>query len=225
MASGQEEIFDPRLQGPFTMLITGPTSCGKSNLVFEILRNTKTLINPPIDNITYCYGQWQNEYDEFKDTVTFHHGLLSEEELLDATKPTPTEHSLLIIDDIVAKSEIAVVSKFFTQGSHHRNTSVIFISQNLFMKDPNYRVISLNAHYLVVFKNPRDMSQIAVLGRQAFPHNTKFLTAVYNNETTRRHSYILLDFKQATPQHLRVRGSITSPWSTPVYIAKEKPQK
>ena len=37
--------------------------------------------------------------------------------------------------------------------------------QNLFPKNKETRTISLNAHYMVVFKNPRDKSQISHLTR------------------------------------------------------------
>ena len=52
------------------------------------------------------------------------------------------------------------VTKLFTKECHHRNISVMFIVQNLFGKKKEQRTISLNSHYLVVFKNPRDASQM-----------------------------------------------------------------
>ena len=222
MSHREEETFDPRLQGPFTMLITGPTSCGKSQLVFELMRNIDALITPKVESVTYCYSQWQSGYAEFQEKVNFHSGLLSEDEMLRANSSANPPHSLVIVDDLTTKEDIATVSRMFTEGSHHRRTSIIFITQSMFMKDPNYRVISLNAHYFVIFKNPRDMSQINVLSRQVFPDKPKFITMVYNNETTLKHSYIVLDFKQSTPNSFRVRGSITSPWNTSVFIPTKR---
>ena len=201
------------------MLITGPTSCGKSQLVFKLLRNVESLITPKVQHITYCYSQWQPGYDEFKDKVEFHLGLPSEDTLLNSNSSGNAHHTLVIVDDLTSKDDIRTITRIFTEGSHHQNMSIVFISQNLFMKDPNYRLISLNAHYLVVFKNPRDMSQVSALSRQVFPSKPKFLTAVYNNETQAKHSYIVLDFKQATPDYLRIRDSITTPWQTTVFVS------
>ena len=48
----------------------------------------------------------------------------------------------------------------FTKGSHHSNLSVLHLVQNVFDKNKHTRTISLNAHYLVIFKNPRDASQV-----------------------------------------------------------------
>ena len=54
------------------------------------------------------------------------------------------------------------------------------------MHSKEYRTLSLNAHYIPIFKNPRDMSQDSVLSRQSFPAHPKFLTQEYNQETGRR---------------------------------------
>ena len=42
------------------------------------------------------------------------------------------------------------------KGSHHRNISVILITQNLFHQANYCRTISLNAKYIVLLKNARN---------------------------------------------------------------------
>ena len=61
------------------------------------------------------------------------------------------------------------VSNLFTKGSHHRNLSVLHLVQNVFDKNKHTRTISLNTHYLVIFKNPQDASQITHLAKQMYP--------------------------------------------------------
>ena len=203
------------------MLIVGPTSCGKSHLVFKLIDNVKTLITPPVEEIIYCFGQWQQEFEQFKNKVRFHQGLMSRQELLEEDRDL-SKHILLIVDDLIDDQYAPLMKDLFVKGSHHRNMSVIFITQNLFLPNKDYRTLSINSHYVVLFKNPRDMSQIQALGRQAFPGNSTFLNQVYVNETSEPHSYILLDFKQSTEDRLRVRNSITSPWKTIVFIPDRK---
>jgi hypothetical protein len=70
------------------------------------------------------------------------------------------------------------------------------------------RTISLNTHYMVLFKNPRDAGQIRHLAAQLFPGDTKFLGCAYKQATSRAHGYLLLDFTQDTPDHLRVMSDI-----------------
>ena len=47
--------------------------------------------------------------------------------------------------------------------------SVMYIVQNLFHRGKHHRTISLNAHYMVLFKNPRYVSQIMALAHQMYP--------------------------------------------------------
>ena len=57
------------------------------------------------------------------------------------------------------------VKHLFTRG-RHEDVSVIFLVQNLYHKAKHSREISLNTDYLVVFKNPRDLTPIVNIGRQ-----------------------------------------------------------
>ena len=61
------------------------------------------------------------------------------------------------------------ISDLFTKGSHPRNLSVIYIVQNIFHQGKEMRNISLNAHYIVLFKSPRDKQQVSMLARQINP--------------------------------------------------------
>ena len=66
------------------------------------------------------------------------------------------ELSLVILDDLLTDVYSKQVCELFTQCSHHRNLSVILITHNLFHQGSFCRDISLNAHYIVAFKNVRE---------------------------------------------------------------------
>jgi hypothetical protein len=66
----------------------------------------------------------------------------------------PREKHLIILDDLMDETDQRVAS-LFTKKSHHRNISVMYIVPNLFHRGKYHRTISLNAHYMVVFKNHR----------------------------------------------------------------------
>jgi len=71
------------------------------------------------------------------------------------------------------------IVNLFTRGSHHRNLSVIDIAQTLFHQGKGSRSISLNSHYLVLFKNPCDKLQVLTLAKQMYPGRTDFFLKQY----------------------------------------------
>ena len=70
------------------------------------------------------------------------------------------------------------------------------------------RTISLNSTCIVVYKNPRDQTQIHHLACQMFPSKPKFLQAVYEEETKDPYRYLFLDFHPNSPEFARVRGNV-----------------
>jgi len=101
---------------------------------------------------------------------------------------------LLIIDDLMNELDESMAN-IFTKGSHHHNVSVVLLVQNMFHKNRHMRTISLNSHYLVLFKSPRDAAQIANLFRQMYPTDWRFAVDAYENATQEPYSYLLVDLR------------------------------
>jgi hypothetical protein len=139
-------------------------------------------------------------FDQFED-VEFHEGLPTAD-MFDGCKPT-----LLIIDDLMSETN-EVVTKLFTKLSHHRGVSVIYLTQNLFSNNKHNRTISLNTHYMVLFKNVRDTTQIQTLARQMFPGKSDYMMAVYQDATSVPHGYLLIDLTQNMQDVNRLRTEI-----------------
>ena len=112
------------------------------------------------------------------------------------------------------------VTKLFIKASHHRNLSVMYIVQNLFGQNKEQRTISLNSHYLVVFKNPRGASQMTHLAQQMYPGKLKYVQEAFKDITSAAHRYLLFDLQQETPDHLRLRTNIFPPRHQVVYVQK-----
>ena len=74
--------------------------------------------------------------------VVFHQGLPDWNDF-DGSQPV-----LLIIDDLMQETN-ETVANLFTKGSHQRNVSIMYLTQNLFPKNKFARTISLNAHYMI----------------------------------------------------------------------------
>ena len=90
------------------------------------------------------------------------------------------------------------IVNLFTRGSHRCNLSVIYILQNLFHQGKGSSSISLNSHYLELFKNPRDKLQILTLAKQMCPGQTDFFLNQYEEAVKRPLGYLLVDLKTTT---------------------------
>lgn len=197
---------------PFTAVIAGPTGCGKTQLTLKLIDNCKSIITPQPQNVMWCYGIYQSAFNGQKN-IYFNQGLP------DIKTFDPNIRNLLIIDDLMHEADESV-AQIFTKGSHHYNISVIFLTQNLFFGSKHMRTMSLNTHYMLLFKNPRDASQINCLARQMYPKNSKFLIDAFKDATEPPYGYLLIDLKPDTPEKLRVRSNIFPGEKTYVYVPK-----
>jgi hypothetical protein len=192
--------MDVRLLHPFTCSVAGPTSSGKSEFVLRLIRHANELIHPSPERILYCYGEFQPSFLEFPQ-VEFHEGLVN------VSRFDGRYRVLLIIDDLMNEVDQNVCN-IFTKLSHHRNVSVVFITQNLFHRNKHVRTMNLNTHYVVLFKNPRDAGQVMTLARQMYPGKSKFVLEAYTDATRRPYGYLLIDLKPETDDAYRIRTNI-----------------
>ena len=154
-----------------TVLVAGPTGCGKTEFVYKLL-TTREAIQPTPQRIIFIYSEWQPAYDRMKQALKNTIEFVKDYE----PKPlyesiSPATRNMLVLDDQMDSENMKgnTLCKFFTQGSRHGNLTVLYIVQNLFNQDKSMRTVSLNSHYLVLFKNPRDITQIRTLAQQMYP--------------------------------------------------------
>ena len=77
---------------------------------------------------------------------------------------------MLIIDDMISlASQDPKIADLFTEGSHHRNLTVINLTQNIFPPGRNAVTQRRNTHYMVIFKSPMGPDQIRSLAGFMFP--------------------------------------------------------
>ena len=205
-----------KLHHPFTGIVAGPTGSGKSKWVLRLIDHANEIIEPPPTRIWYCYGEFQLAFNSYP-WVHFHEGL---PELSDRVFDG-VESTLIILDDLMSETN-QLVANIFTKISHHRNISILHLTQNLFDKNKYARTISLNAHYLVLFKNPRDASQFATLARQMYPSSWKFAIEAYKDATSVPYGYLLIDLKPEQDERCRLRTNIFPGENQYVYVTRDK---
>ena len=202
--------MDVRWPHPFTCVVAGPTGCGKTEFVKQLIRYVEDMVTPVPTKIIWNYGEWQPAYQPLLDKVDFVQG--------PPELPLYNLEPLLVVIDDQMHGVDQRISSLFTKGSHHGNLSVIYIVQNLFDQHKEHRTISLNAHYLVIFKNPRDGSQIVHLAKQMYPGKTHYICQAFALATRKPHGYLVVDLKQTTPERMRLRSHIFPGDQQEVYV-------
>lgn len=211
MESGQEtgKLFTHlfKFKHPATIAVAGPTQAGKTQYVIQLLKNSKNIFTPAPSRILWAYGQ-KNDTQMKKianaaPNVEFFEGFPNLEDVNENT------NNLLVLDDLMNETGKNIeCSKLFTQGSHHKNITVISIIHNLFSQDRYTKTMALNTRYYVLFKSPRDNAQIKYFGRQMFPSYPKFIPDSYRQATEKPYETLIIDLHPQTPDSLRVYSGI-----------------
>ena len=125
-------------------VVAGPTSCGKTAWVLKLVQNASQMIDPPPSRINYCYGEHQPIFDNYP-SVIFREGLPQmTDSVFDSSLPT-----MLIIDDLMSETN-QLVADIFIKISHHRDISVIYMTQNVFDKNKYARTITVSYTHLTL---------------------------------------------------------------------------
>ena len=195
---------------PSTIGIFGPTQVGKSFLLKQLLVNSSEVFASKPIWFLYCYAVELPIYQELREVhgnkISFKQGIPSSEEISEFS--SKTNHGIVVLDDLMIEvSSDSKALSLFTVGSHHLNLTVIFIRQNIFPGGKFSRSISLNLHYLILFKNLSDSLQIKHRARQIFPGRTKEFMEIFNDATSKPYGYLVIDLSPSADDefHLRTR--------------------
>ena len=176
---------------PASILMSGITGAGKTTLLKRIITEP-TLFSTPPKRIILCYGVWQSGYNDIKG-VEFRKGLDIPDDL------DPEKHSIIILDDLmreVANSKSA--EGLFTKGSHHKNVTVFFLVQNLYVQGVSGHTIRLNCHYYIILNNRTDLDKISRLGRKIGMKET-LLLAYKDACESKPYGYLVVDVSPHNP--------------------------
>ena len=203
---------DIQFKHPFNSLFSGPSQSGKTTVLRKILENHKETIcgiNKNIIKVVWCYGKWQKYYDQSLTGVEFKYinDMPNEEDV--------KGYDIIVLDDLMHRIDKSpYISILFTAGTHHDKQSVVVLTQNYYQKGEVCNTLRKNAHYVILFKDPGDTSQVRTMSWRMFPENPKYLIAAYRIATSKPHGYLLIDRSQGTDDNFRLRTDIFPTEST-----------
>lgn len=198
--------MDFRLHCDRTLIIAGPSQSGKTSFVLDLLDHRDEIFNCQTNRVVWCYGIYQPKLN----AVLQGKGFTLHSNIVDVSNIQP--YDIVVLDDLIHESKNSQdVTAMFTRAAHHKPCFIIFIMQNLFPPGKEARTRSLNTHYYVILKNPRDKSQIEFLARQILPRHPKTLVDIFEAATEKPHSYLFLDLTQECPEEYRFRSNLFNP--------------
>ena len=189
--------------GGVVVMVVVETEGGKKLLL-------SSLIQPSPERIIWCYGQWQSLYDNIRKRIPrieFVNGIpdyLNDQHYIDVSK-----RNVLVFDDLMTEAKCDQrIADLFTKGSHHRNISVVYLTQNLFPQGKACRDIILNTQYMVLFNNPIDRQQVATLARRIYPSTSAVFMKRFERATSYPYGHLVIDLKSDTAEKDRLHTEI-----------------
>ena len=198
-----------RFRNPCSLACYGASQTGKTSFVKKLLMNRDEMFEHKIHKILYCYTTYQKAFEEMEkiDNLEFKKGMPGPQDIEKLTESGL--HTILVLDDLMSViNNSNFAEEIFVCSSHHLCMTTIFLSQNLFQGGKKARTISLQLHYLILFRNLRDQSQISTLGRQLYPGKKKEFQAVYNDALKEPYSYLVVDTSPHSDRRYQLRKNI-----------------
>ncbi len=221
----EKPTYDMRFKNPSAFLLAGATQSGKTTFTLNLLRNVDDMFQKPACklNVVYFFRDWQPAFDIFKKEGIVHkwvNRLPTTTDIDNYTSGFLDTGSIFVIDDFQEELNTDTV-QIFTNKCHHRNCIVILLAQNIFCPNKGFRTISLNSTYVLLFKNPRDASQINCFAKQFSPGDNAWLIKAFKEATRKPHSYMLFDSHQDTPDWARIRSHLL-PHELPIRVYAQR---
>nr|CAD2177926.1 unnamed protein product [Meloidogyne enterolobii]CAD2193640.1 unnamed protein product [Meloidogyne enterolobii]CAD2204596.1 unnamed protein product [Meloidogyne enterolobii]CAD2205141.1 unnamed protein product [Meloidogyne enterolobii] len=187
---------------PFGMILSGPSSSGKSSFLLKFIADSQDLIEPQPKSVLYCFGEMNDNIPILqKSGVNVYAGVPPEELIKSYSKPL-----LLILDDLLLSIDEKYLSELFTKKSHHQNFAIVFVTQNLFEK--KIKVARQNAQYIVLMRSPNSALSVRNIGVQLFPRQLEYFLDAYKQATNEPYGYLLIDLHASSDPALRLRTLI-----------------
>ncbi len=217
-------MFDLRFPHPCSIIVAGPSGVGKSTWLYRLLTEKKKLIFPVPSKIVLFYAEKQDLYVRMEKEKLVDEMIYGEpdyEDLRNICMPNKGENgTLILVDDALAMLSSKAMQLMFCQGVHHMKASLILCVQSIFAPSNEYRLMSLNSHFFVIFRQKRDSRQVMTFASQVAPYMTNFFIQAYERSTRQKYGYLICCFRADVPEALLLRTNIFRGETPPIVFLR-----
>ena len=231
--------FDVRFKTPCNIILTGPTQSGKSTFIRKLIFWRRLLFAPVPEKVFYVYAARDPLIDKMIEKGQIHKAIKNLPKDYNTLEKMVTKYKkegvLLIVDDGLSQLE-KYLPTVFEELTHRANTTILFVSQVMFLNSSLWRRLSLNTHYMIAFRNKRNSLQIRALASQFSQCNPRFVSNSFIDATKPKptikldendensafgYGYIILNFNPMSPEILSLVTNILPTDKDPVAVYKE----
>lgn len=180
-------------------LVIGPTGCGKSNVVLNLilggyLEFTKLYVySKTLDQDKMVFLQQNIAAAEKKTKKSIGSFFSDEAELPRPADLDKKEKNLILFDDVITEKQNGKIMSYFTQGRHN-NANVLYLSQSFFKVPKN--CIRENSNFIILFAglNMTDIRNIWVAYSSDL--SLKQFKKFYADGASNPHEFVVIDLTQ-----------------------------
>jgi hypothetical protein len=206
-------LSDLKLCTPCTILISGPSSCGKTSLIKRMLTEDN-VFDKNVDEIHWVHAPLTENVELFRQLklklpIEFHEN--SDIDYHTLFRKDKIHHKVLVLDDILTQPKTCNrILDFFNIISHHKNITVILTVQNLYGCTPAQRsclsTLLRSCSYLILFAERRMVPILKFIGNSYFPGEQHRVLQPFSDilQRAERHCYMVFDF-MTKDEALRIR--------------------
>lgn len=178
------------------MLAIGPTGCGKSNVILNLILGghlefdklfvySKTLYQPKMQ-----FLQQNVAMAEKKTKKRIGYFFSQEEELPRPSDLNAKDKNLMLFDDVITEKQNGKIMSYFTQGRHN-GVNVLYLSQSFFKVPKN--CIRENSNFIVLFHGLNQTDVRNIWSAYSSDLSLKEFKEFYKEGASAPHEFVVID--------------------------------